>query len=176
MLPPRGVSTAHRTRTNFVRAGNLPNVITHAKCQIDWYKIVSLANSWSFLFQHYTTTDAGCLCRAACDWCYATLQLFALRHVNCRSFLLTYLLYMYRHTRRTTRQRFFSKHCRQYTFTCCPIRSVRMAWRYYNRLYTEADFQRVNSLKIHFTPREEKGRRGQAYSRAICYRSVVQCV
>jgi len=26
MLPPRGVSTAHRTRTNFVTAGNLPNV------------------------------------------------------------------------------------------------------------------------------------------------------
>jgi len=31
MLPPRGVVTAYRTRPNFVRAGNLPNVITHAK-------------------------------------------------------------------------------------------------------------------------------------------------
>jgi len=34
MLPPRGVLTAHRTRTNFVRVGDLTNVITHAKCQI----------------------------------------------------------------------------------------------------------------------------------------------
>jgi len=53
MLPPRGVSTAHQTQTNFVRAGNLPNVITHAKYQIDWYNIVPLANGWSFMFQHY---------------------------------------------------------------------------------------------------------------------------
>jgi len=70
MLPPRGVSTAHWTRTNFVRAGNLPNVITHAKCQIDWYKIVPLANGWSFMFQHYYTGDAintAKPCRAACD-------------------------------------------------------------------------------------------------------------
>jgi len=29
MLTPRGVSTAHRTRTKFGRAGNLLNVITH---------------------------------------------------------------------------------------------------------------------------------------------------
>jgi len=60
-LSPRGVSTAHRTRTNFVRAGNLPNVIahaTHAKCQIDWYKIVPLANGRSFMFQHYYAADA----------------------------------------------------------------------------------------------------------------------
>jgi len=53
MLPPRGVSAAHRTRTNFVRAGNFRNVITHAKCQVDWYKIVPLAKGWSFMFQHY---------------------------------------------------------------------------------------------------------------------------
>jgi len=29
-LAPRGVSTAHRIRINFGRAGDLPNVITHA--------------------------------------------------------------------------------------------------------------------------------------------------
>jgi len=49
---PRGVSTAHRIQTNFVRADNLPDVFIHAKCQIDWYKIVPLANGWSFLLQH----------------------------------------------------------------------------------------------------------------------------
>jgi len=42
MLTPRGVSTAHWTRTKFGRADNLPDVITHAKFQIDWNKIVSL--------------------------------------------------------------------------------------------------------------------------------------
>jgi len=35
MLTPRGVSTAHQTRTKFGRAGKLPNVITHTKFQID---------------------------------------------------------------------------------------------------------------------------------------------
>jgi len=49
MLPPRGVSTAHRIPTKFGRAGNLPNVITHAKYQINWYKIVTLVNGWSFV-------------------------------------------------------------------------------------------------------------------------------
>jgi len=34
MLPPRGVSTAHRIQTKFGSVGNLPNVITQAKCQI----------------------------------------------------------------------------------------------------------------------------------------------
>jgi len=34
MLPARGVSTAHRTRTNFGKAGNLSNVITHATVEI----------------------------------------------------------------------------------------------------------------------------------------------
>jgi len=52
MLPPRGVSTAHRTRTNFVMVVDLPNVITHAKFEINWYKIVPLAKGWSFMFQH----------------------------------------------------------------------------------------------------------------------------
>jgi len=32
MLPPRGVSTAQRIRIKFGRAGDLSNVITHAKC------------------------------------------------------------------------------------------------------------------------------------------------
>jgi len=35
MLPPRGVSNFHRTRTNFVRVGDLPNAITHAKFGIN---------------------------------------------------------------------------------------------------------------------------------------------
>jgi len=35
MLTLRGVSTAHRTRTNFVRVGDLPNVITRAKFEIN---------------------------------------------------------------------------------------------------------------------------------------------
>jgi len=53
MLPPCGVSTVHRTQTNFVRVGDLPNVITDAKFDINWYKIVRLAKGWSFMFQHY---------------------------------------------------------------------------------------------------------------------------
>jgi len=51
--PPRGVSTAHWTQTKFGRAGNLSNDITHAKFQIDWNKIVTLAKGWIFMFQHY---------------------------------------------------------------------------------------------------------------------------
>jgi len=31
MLPPRGISTAHQIQTKFGKAGNLPNIITHAK-------------------------------------------------------------------------------------------------------------------------------------------------
>jgi len=50
MLPPRCVSTAHRIRTKLGRGGNLPNVITHAKFQINWYKIVTLAKGWSLMF------------------------------------------------------------------------------------------------------------------------------
>jgi len=69
MLPPRGVSTANGTLTNFVRAGNLPNVITHAKCQIDCYKIVP----WRMVeLSCFSTTTADAIntakpCRAACD-------------------------------------------------------------------------------------------------------------
>jgi len=33
MLAPHGVSIAHRIRTKFVGAGDLPNIITHAKCE-----------------------------------------------------------------------------------------------------------------------------------------------
>jgi len=50
MLPTRGVSTANRIQTKFGRAGNLSNLIIHAKLQIDWNKIVTLAKSWSFMF------------------------------------------------------------------------------------------------------------------------------
>jgi len=39
MLTPRGVSTAHWTRTNFVKVGDLPNVITHAKFEINYIKL-----------------------------------------------------------------------------------------------------------------------------------------
>jgi len=53
MLPPRGVLTAHRTRTKFGRFGDLPNIIIHAKFEINWYKIVTLAKGWIFMFQHY---------------------------------------------------------------------------------------------------------------------------
>jgi len=41
MLPQCGVSTAQIWQGCI--AGNLPNVITHAKCQINLYKIVTLA-------------------------------------------------------------------------------------------------------------------------------------
>jgi len=39
MMPPRGCSSASRTQTKFGMAGNLPNVITHAKFEINWYKL-----------------------------------------------------------------------------------------------------------------------------------------
>jgi len=35
MLPPMGVSIAHRIRTKFGSAVNLPNVITYAKFEIN---------------------------------------------------------------------------------------------------------------------------------------------
>jgi len=35
MLSPRVVSTAHRIRTKFGRAGDLPNLVTHAKSEIN---------------------------------------------------------------------------------------------------------------------------------------------
>jgi len=41
MLPPLAVSTANWIRTKFGRAGDLPNVITHAKSEVNWYKIVT---------------------------------------------------------------------------------------------------------------------------------------
>jgi len=43
ILPPHGVSTAHRTQTNFVTVDDLPNVITHAKFEINLDEIVQLA-------------------------------------------------------------------------------------------------------------------------------------
>jgi len=69
MLPPRGASTANLIQTKFCRADNLSNVITHAKFQIDWNKIVTLAKGWSACF---STTEADAIntakpCRAACD-------------------------------------------------------------------------------------------------------------
>jgi len=50
MLPPRDVSTAHRIRTKFGKVGDLPNLIIHAKFEINWYKIVTLAKGWFFMF------------------------------------------------------------------------------------------------------------------------------
>jgi len=71
MLPPRGVSTAHRNWTNFGRAGELPNIITHAKFEINWYKIVTLAKGWSFhvlaLLRRTQLTRLSPAGRAACD-------------------------------------------------------------------------------------------------------------
>jgi len=63
MLPPRGVSTAHQTQTNFVRVGDLPNVITHAKFEISWRRVEVSC---------FSTTTADAInsakpCRAACD-------------------------------------------------------------------------------------------------------------
>jgi len=69
MLHPRGGMTYHRTRTKFGGAGNLRNVITHAKFEINWYQIVPLAKGWNFLFST-TTADAintAQPCQAACD-------------------------------------------------------------------------------------------------------------
>jgi len=43
VLPPRDASTAHRIQTKCGRAGYLPNVITRAKCEINWFKFVTLA-------------------------------------------------------------------------------------------------------------------------------------
>jgi len=76
MLTPRVVSTAHRTQTNFVRVGDLPNVITHAKFEINWFKIVP----WRRVeVSCFSTTMADAIntakpCRAACD---SSIQLFA---------------------------------------------------------------------------------------------------
>jgi len=67
MLPPRGVSTAHRIRTKFGRADNLSNLITHAKCQINWYKIVPLAEVSCFSTTTADAINTAKPCRAACD-------------------------------------------------------------------------------------------------------------
>jgi len=63
----RVTHTAHRTRTNFVRVGDLPNLITHAKFEINWYKIMR-----RFEVLCFSTTTADAIntakpCRAACD-------------------------------------------------------------------------------------------------------------
>jgi len=50
MSPLRGVSTAHGIQTKFGRAGDLPNVYTHAEFQIDWNKIVISAKGWNSMF------------------------------------------------------------------------------------------------------------------------------
>jgi len=50
MLPQRGVLATHRIQTKFGRAGKLPNLITLAKFEINWYTIVSLAKGWSLMF------------------------------------------------------------------------------------------------------------------------------
>jgi len=52
-VAPRGVTTAHRIQIKLGRDGNLPNVITHANCQIDCNKIVTSAKGWSFMFSHH---------------------------------------------------------------------------------------------------------------------------
>jgi len=71
MLPPRGVSTTHWTQSNFGRAGDLPNIITDAKFEINWYKIVTLAKGWRQVSCFSTTTSAAINtakpCRAVYD-------------------------------------------------------------------------------------------------------------
>jgi len=42
MLPPAGVTTADRIRTKFDRVGELGNVITHSKLEVNQYIIVTL--------------------------------------------------------------------------------------------------------------------------------------
>jgi len=69
MLPPRGGSTAHRTRTKFGRAGNLPTVITNA--------ILKSIDTKLCLWRRvevscFSTTTADAIntakpCRDACD-------------------------------------------------------------------------------------------------------------
>jgi len=69
MLPLRGVSTAYRILPKFGRAGNLPNVIPHAKFNSVDIKL------WiwrRFEVLCFRTTTADVLntakpCRAACD-------------------------------------------------------------------------------------------------------------
>jgi len=68
MLPPRGVSTAYRTRTNFVRAGNLPNVIKSLDIKLCLWRRVEVSC--------FSTTTADAIntarpCRAACDPAFA---------------------------------------------------------------------------------------------------------
>jgi len=67
MLPPLGVSTDYRILTKFGRAGDLPNVITHAKFEINSYKNVTLAKFVEV--SCFSTTPAGAInttkpCRA----------------------------------------------------------------------------------------------------------------
>jgi len=68
MFTPRGVSYAYRTRTNFVRVGDLPNVITRAKFEINWYKIVQGRIEVS-CFSTTTADDINTAkpCLTACD-------------------------------------------------------------------------------------------------------------
>jgi len=66
-VAPRGVSTAYRIQTKVGRAGNLPNVITHAKCYIYWNTIVTLAKGWSFSTSTADAINKAKPCRADCD-------------------------------------------------------------------------------------------------------------
>jgi len=71
MLPPRGVSTAHRTRTNFVRAGNLANVLISLTPNIKSIDIKLCL--WRMVeVSCFSTTTADAIntakpCQAACD-------------------------------------------------------------------------------------------------------------
>jgi len=59
---------------NFGRAGDLPNVITHAKCQINWYKLslrLRVEVSW------FSTTTADAITTAKpCVWLSFTRNMF----------------------------------------------------------------------------------------------------
>jgi len=70
MLPPHGVLAAHQTRTNFVRVGDLPDIITHAKFEINWYKMCL----WrSVEVSCFSTTTADAINTAKpCLWLWNT--------------------------------------------------------------------------------------------------------
>jgi len=59
MLPPLGVTIDHLIRTKFGRVGDLPNIITHAKCEINWYTIVTLARVEVSCFSSTTADITG---------------------------------------------------------------------------------------------------------------------
>jgi len=73
--------------TIFTKLGSVAetrDLITLAKLQINWHKIVTLAKGWSFMFWHYYTADAintAKPCQAACDVSATLILLLPIRNV-----------------------------------------------------------------------------------------------